>query len=152
MKAHTHPLSGSQAETPSFLWPKNGIFRQILKYGFTEKGREFSEKWKIKSCYKTKIDFFQINDYVCSTLLGILSLSTTSELRLVEYRLKSDEKLYGRGRVPRILLLFAHREGQILKGNWNNWQIISGLAIIDYLPNLAVHLWYCIKTISVDYR
>jgi hypothetical protein len=27
-----------------FLWPKNGIFRQILKYGFTEKGRKYSEK------------------------------------------------------------------------------------------------------------
>jgi hypothetical protein len=58
MKAHTHPLYGSQAETPSFHWPKNGIFRQKLKYGFTEKGRKVSEKCEIKPCDETNIDLF----------------------------------------------------------------------------------------------
>jgi hypothetical protein len=72
MNAHTHPLYGSQAKTPSFLWPKNGIFRLKFKYGFTEKGIKFSKK---KS---NKILNFQINDdVVCSTVLGILSLYTS---------------------------------------------------------------------------
>ncbi len=73
-----------------------------------------------------------------STVLGILSQSTTSKLRRVGYRLKVMRNCLVEAEYSSLCASRTRWKcrGQILRGNWNNWQNISGFANQRFKKNL----------------